>query len=53
MPERMKRGRGKVLRTRTVKAGKDKYMTCDVMATDGPRGGRTVCSKPKKRKTAK
>lgn len=53
MPERMKRGRGKVLKTRTVQAGKGKYMHCDVMENPGPSGGRTVCSKPKKRKTKK
>jgi len=53
MPMKQKRGRGKVLRTRTVRAGKDKYMRCDVMENPGPSGGKTVCSKPKKRKTKK
>ena len=38
------------MRTRTVKVGDEKYMHCDVMATDGPRGGRTVCGPVKKRK---
>ena len=46
------KGRGKVLRTRTVKAGKDKYMHCEVMSKAGPQGGRTVCGKPKKRKNS-
>lgn len=44
------KGRGKVLRTRTKRVGKGKYMHCEVMEQAGPRGGRTVCGKPKTRK---
>jgi len=47
------KGRGKVLRTRTVKVGKNKYMRCDVYAKPGKRGGRTVCGKVKTKKKGK
>ena len=36
------RGRGRVLRTRTKKLGKGKYIHVEVMSKKGPRGGRTV-----------
>lgn len=44
MPKSAHRGRGKVLRTRTVKVkGRPKkYMRVDVMSKKGPRGGRTI-----------
>lgn len=47
------KGRGKVVRTRTVKvpgSGGQEYMHCEVMEKPGPRGGRTVCGKPKTKK---
>jgi len=45
-----KKGRGKVLRTRTVSLPGGKYMHCDVYEKAGPRGGRTVCGPVKKKK---
>jgi hypothetical protein len=44
------KGRGKVVRTRTVKVGKGKYKVCDVYSKSGPRGGKTVCGPTKKKK---
>ena len=47
------KGRGKVLRTRTVKvpgSGGREYMHCEVMSKPGPQGGRTVCGPVKTRK---
>lgn len=47
------KNRGKVLKTRTVSVpgtGGQEYMHCEVMAKAGPRGGKTVCGSPKKRK---
>ena len=46
-------GRGKVLRTRTVKVSRKKYMRCDVYEEAGPRGGKTVCGPVKTVKSAK
>lgn len=45
------KGRGKVLRTRTVKIGRNKYMHCDVYAKGGKRGGHTVCGNVKTKKS--
>lgn len=36
------KGRGKKLRTRTVKISKNKYIHVDVYSKAGPRGGHTV-----------
>jgi hypothetical protein len=47
-----KKGRGRVLRTRTVKTD-GKYMTCDIYEKPGPQGGRTVCSSPNTHKNKK
>jgi hypothetical protein len=44
-----KSGRGKVLKTRTKKVPGG-YIVCDVYEKAGPQGGKTVCSKPRKRK---
>lgn len=44
------KGRGKVLKTRTVKIGPNQYMKCDVYEKPGPRGGHTVCGKVKTKK---
>lgn len=41
------RGRGRVLRTRTVGRGA-KRLTCEVMSKAGPRGGHTVCHPAKR-----
>jgi len=46
-----KKGRGKVLRTRTVTVPGGKYMMCDVYEKEGPRGGKTVCGPVKKKKS--
>lgn len=40
------KGRGKIVRHVTKKID-GKYMRCDVYEKSGPRGGKTVCSKPK------
>lgn len=42
--------RGKVMRTRTksLPGGRD-YLRCEVMAKPGPRGGKTVCTKHRKK----
>lgn len=49
MPKAKVRARGGAVRARTVKLPGDKYMVCDVTKKSGPRGGRTVCGKPKKK----
>jgi len=36
------KGRGKVLKTRTVKVSPKKYIHVDVVTKAGPRGGHTV-----------
>lgn len=43
-------GRGRKVRTRTRKVGRDKYQRCDVYEGEGPRGGHTVCGPVKKKK---
>lgn len=43
------KNRGKLLKTRTKRLPGGKYMRCDVMSKSGPRGGKTVCGRPKKR----
>ena len=52
MPRKKKRGRGPVLRTRTIhpKGRPDVYLHVDVMGKRGPRGGRTVAGKVHHRK---
>lgn len=50
MPKAKVKARGGSVRTRTKKLPDGKYMTCEVVRKPGPRGGRTVCSKPKKAK---
>lgn len=47
------KGRGKVVRTRTKKipGNPDEYLVCDVMSKAGPRGGKTVCHKKRKKGT--
>lgn len=47
------KGRGRIVKTRTVKVSKNKYMHCDVYAKPGPRGGRTVCGPVKTKKKGK
>jgi len=42
MPRAKKRGRGRVLRIRTIKPNKGTYIHIDVMSKKGPRGGRTI-----------
>ena len=43
-------GRGKVLRTRNVSLpGGQEYLVCDVYAKAGPQGGKTVCTKKRKK----
>ena len=44
------KGRGRVVRYRTVKLPGREYMRCEVMEEPGPKGGRTVCGPPRKRK---
>lgn len=44
------KGRGKILRTRTRKIGKNKYQRCDIYEKEGPRGGKTVCGSVKTKK---
>jgi len=46
------KNRGKLLRTRTRKVGKDKYQRCDIYEKKGPHGGKTVCG-PVKTKRGK
>ena len=53
MPRAKKKGRGRVLRTRTKKLPGNKYMHVDVMEKKGPRGGRTVAGPVRKKKTPK
>lgn len=48
-----KRNRGKLLRTRTVKVAKDKYIHVDVYSKAGPRGGHTVSGPVKTKKRHK
>lgn len=36
------KGRGKVLRIRTIKIGPNKYAHVRIMSKEGPRGGRTL-----------
>ncbi len=50
MPKSKVKARGGAVRTRTVSLPGGKYMRCDVTRKPGPRGGRTVCGKPKKAK---
>ena len=51
MPKAEVKRRGGSIRTRTVRLPGGKYMHCDVVRKKGPRGGRTVCGKVKKKKT--
>ena len=44
------KGRGKILRTRTKKVSKNKYLVCDVYKKAGPKGGKTVCHMKTKKK---
>ena len=44
------KGRGKVVRVRTRKVGRDGYQVCEVLEKPGPRGGKTVCGPVKKKK---
>lgn len=50
MPKAEVKKRGDAIRTRTVKVGKNQYMTCEVVRKKGPRGGRTVCGPVKRKK---
>ena len=50
MPLPEVRARGGAKRTVTVKAGKNKYMHCDIVPKAGPRGGHTVCGPTKTKK---
>lgn len=46
------KGRGKVMRTRTVKLpGGKEYMHCEVMSKPGPKGGKTVCGPVRTKKS--
>lgn len=47
------KGRGKVLRTRTVTMPGGRYKRCDVYEKEGPRGGKVVCGPGRKKKKAK
>ena len=47
------KGRGKKLRTRTIKVGRGKYKHVDVYEKPGPRGGHTVAGPTKKKKKTK
>ncbi len=46
------KGRGKVQRYRNkrIPGHPDEYLQCEVMEKAGPRGGKTVCHKKKKKK---
>lgn len=44
------KGRGKVVRYRTVKLPGREYMRCEVMERPGPRGGHMVCGLPRKKR---
>ena len=48
-----KKGRGKLLRTRTIKLPGGKYKHVDVYAKAGPRGEHTVAGPTHKKKKAK
>lgn len=45
------KGRGKVVRYRAKKIPGDSkhYLLCEVMSKKGPRGGKTVCHKKRKK----
>lgn len=45
------KGRGKVIRTRTIVPKKGRYIRCDVYEKAGPRGGKAVCGPVKKTKS--
>ena len=44
------KGRGKVVRYRTVKLPGREYMRCEVMEKAGPQGGHMVCGPVRKAK---
>lgn len=52
MPKSKYRGRGGVKRYRTkrIPGHPDEYLTCAVVGKAGPRGGKTVCTKKRKKR---
>lgn len=44
------KGRGQIVRKVTIRVGKDKYKRCDIYEKAGPRGGKTVCGRTKRKK---
>lgn len=50
MPKSKYRGRGKILRYRTVKLGKKKYLRCAIMSKKGKHGGRTICEEHRRKR---
>jgi hypothetical protein len=45
------KGRGKVVkyRTKQIPGDKEHYLLCEIMEKKGPKGGKTVCHKKKKK----
>ncbi|MEM0050099.1 MAG: hypothetical protein QXW39_06170 [Candidatus Bathyarchaeia archaeon] len=50
MPRSKLIGRGKPIRYRTIKLGKNKYAHLEIFRSKGKRGGHTVMGKIRKRK---
>lgn len=50
MPKSKYRKRGGVVRYRTKRLSKSKYLTCAVVRKKGKRGGRTICTVHKKKR---
>lgn len=50
MPKSLERKRGGVIRWRTIRIGKKKYLHVGVTRKRGPRGGRTISGRIRTRK---
>ena len=44
MPKSLYKKRGKILRYRTKKISKNKFLRCAIMSKSGKRKGRTICT---------